>query len=356
MTTAKDSLVSSDFYKALIETSGTGYIAIDTKERVVIFNQIAEEMMRISAEEVLGKPFSVLLEKTGNSDSLLLSTLNSNTGYDLVEATIESFSGPINVLAYTNLIRNEKGETIGAYLSIKDITPQKQLEDQMFQSEKFSAFGELAAGIAHEVRNPLTSIRGFLQLFDKSISIDDPKKSILEIILKEIDRANSIIKQFLLLTKPVIPIRKQADIHKIIKAVLSSLEGEATLNNVECKLIKDPELPPLFIDEEQIRQVILNIAKNGVYSMPNGGTLTIQSTYEEEFQRAQIIIADTGNGIDCATLEKIFDPFFTTRAEGTGLGLTVSYKIIQNHGGRIDVQSEVGVGTSFILTIPIVGF
>ncbi len=342
------------FCTQLIISSSSGIIGIDNQENVVLMNQAAGNIMGVrEAEEVLNNPFSLLLQKTGNTDSILLSTLRNGIEYDHVEAVIDSFSGPINVLAYTSLIKNENGEILGAYMGMRDITPQKQLEEQMHQTEKFYAIGELAAGIAHEVRNPLTSVRGFLQLFNQNIREEDPNKTYLEIMLKEIERANSIINQFLLLSKPVLPIRKEVDLAELLNEVKDLLTGEVLINNIEITLGLDKALPLVIVDRDQIKQVILNIAQNGINAMLSGGTLSIETLYEKDQNKAHIIISDNGMGIDPMTLEKIFDPFFTTRAEGTGLGLTVSYKIIQNHEGKIEVQSEVGKGTTFRIVLPV---
>ncbi|GAB4260432.1 two-component system sensor histidine kinase NtrB [Thermincola ferriacetica] len=353
MPSKRDGFNIKDFYYYTIECSSTGIVAINNDEDLVIFNEAAENIFGVSAREVLYRPFSVLQNMTGNTDSLLLSTLHSGSVYEHVEAVIESASGPINVMAYTDLVKNSEGQVIGACLSLRDITPQKQLEEQMYQTEKFSAIGELAAGIAHEVRNPLTSVQGFLQLFAQNTGPEDPKKAYLEIMQKEIDRANAIVKQFLLLAKPVLPIKKGTAMDKLIEEVVCLLQVEAGRYGVEIQTNYAKGLPLVAIDREQIKQVLLNICKNGIYAMPNGGLLSIETEYEAVQNKVHVIISDTGQGIDPFTLEKIFDPFFTTRADGTGLGLTVSYKIVQNHEGKIEVWSEVGKGTTFRVILPL---
>jgi two-component system sensor histidine kinase AtoS len=310
--------------------------------------------MGIPADEVLGKPFAVLLEKKiGTQDSILLNTLRTGRPYTHVEANIETPIGQMNVMAYTTLMKDENGDIIGGILSIRDITGQKQLEEKVVKAEKFAVIGELAAGIAHEVRNPLTSVKGFLELMTQKIDKKDPIQQYIEIMLGEIMRINRIISEFLLLSQPTVPIKRPANVHSVLDEILLLSEGEFLIKNIELVRKYDLSCSLVNIDVEQIKQVFLNLVTNAIAAMPEKGRLTIESSLDRFENVVRIYFIDTGIGIETSEVDSIFDPFFTTKAEGTGLGLTVSYRIMENHGGKIDVLSTPGDGSTFIVTIPV---
>lgn len=342
------------FAEQFIDSSSSAIIAIDLDEKVIIYNQAAEDIMGIPASQVLNKPFGDLLGmKNGTQDSLLLNTLRTGRPYTHVEANIETPIGIMNVLAFTTLIRDEYGKIIGSILSIRDITSQKQLEEKVVKAEKFAVIGELAAGIAHEVRNPLTSIKGFLQLFASKFCEDEQLQQYIKIMLDEIERINHIITEFLLLARPTVPIRRQTNIHDVIDEIMLLSEGELNKKNIGLERLFDTECPEVTVDSEQIKQVFLNLVINAVAAMSDGGKLTVRTIYDRFERMVKIYFTDTGTGIDPAKIDMIFDPFFTTKEEGTGLGLTVSYKIIENHGGKIEVMSDTGEGATFVVSLPV---
>ncbi|PKM82686.1 MAG: histidine kinase [Firmicutes bacterium HGW-Firmicutes-14] len=354
---ARDSLLLSKKYFAekYVDNSSSAIIAIDINEKVVIFNQAAEDIMGLCAEDILGRPFSELLEKKiGTQDSILLNTLRIGRPYTHVEANIETPMGLMNVMAYTTLVRDENEKIIGGILSIRDITGQKQLEEKVVKAEKFSVIGELAAGIAHEVRNPLTSVKGFLQLLAQRFGKEDPLQQYIQIMLDEISRINRIISEFLLLSRPTVPIKRPANIHSVLDEILLLSEGELLIKNIELERKYDTGCPMVTIDVEQIKQVFLNLVTNAVAAMPEKGKLIISTNHDRFENVLRTFFTDTGIGIKPSLIDSIFDPFFTTKEEGTGLGLTVSYRIIENHGGRIDVISCPGEGSTFVITLPIV--
>ncbi|WP_418790018.1 two-component system sensor histidine kinase NtrB [Phosphitispora sp. TUW77] len=341
------------FAEQYVDNSDSAIIAIDIDEIVVIYNQTAEDIMGIPADEVLGKQFCELQErKLGTQDSILLNTLRIGRPYSHVEANIETPLGVMNVMAFTTLVKDKNDNVIGGILSIRDVTGQKQLEEKVVKAEKFSVIGELAAGIAHEVRNPLTSIKGFLQLLAQRFPKTDQVQQYINIMLDEISRINYIISEFLLLARPTVPIKRTTGIHNTLDEIVLLTEGELYIKNI--KLIKeyDHNCPTVKVDVEQIKQVFLNLVTNAIAAMPEKGSLTIRTVYDRFENAIRIYFSDTGIGIDHSIIDSIFDPFFTTKEEGTGLGLTVSYRIIENHGGKIEVQSRPGEGTSFIVTIP----
>ncbi|MBH5317370.1 PAS-domain containing protein [Paenibacillus sp. GSMTC-2017] len=239
--------------------------------------------------------------------------------------------------------------------SIKDVSEYKQIEQSAMQNDKLAMLGKIAAAIAHEIRNPLTSIRGFIQLLQPYL-LEVGKEEYARIILTEIDRANDIIYEFLNSSKPSAPMKQSTSIELLIREVVMLTESEALLRNCEISMESYHSEATVSIDIKQVKQVILNIVKNSLDAVEEVQTerrgridiiLTINGQY------AEITIADNGKGMDKTTKGKLFDPFFTTKQEGTGLGLSVSYRIIRNHGGTISVNSDVGSGTKFIIYLPL---
>ncbi|WP_419881918.1 ATP-binding protein [Peribacillus sp. B-H-3] len=236
---------------------------------------------------------------------------------------------------------DHNGETY-QHISLQyDITEKKKTEETLQKTEKLSMVGELAAGIAHEIRNPLTTIKGFVQLLTESAK--DPVFE--DTILDEIDRINFIVSEFMVFAKPHTIYFQECNVTEILRSVIKFLQAEAHLKNVV--LCHDfPEHDMMISGEKnQLKQVFLNIIKNAIESMPGGGKVRIAIT-ENEFEK-HIIIKDHGVGISEQEVKKLGEPFFTTKTGGNGLGLMVSYKIIQNHKGMISVHSELNKGTSF---------
>ncbi|MCC3374947.1 ATP-binding protein [Cohnella sp. REN36] len=248
-------------------------------------------------------------------------------------------------------------ELDGDYLvSVKDVSEYKQIEQTAFQNDKLAMLGKIAAAIAHEIRNPLTSIRGFIQLLRPYLDTIG-KQEYARIILSEIDRANDIIYEFLNSSKPSAPMTQTVLVGLLLKETILLTESEAHMSGIElsCEIF-DPYIM-ISIDVKQIKQVVLNMVKNAmdaILSAPDQRRGLIKLTARREKRFAVISISDNGRGMDRSTLNRLFDPFFTTKEDGTGLGLSVSYRIIRNHGGTVHVDSQVGEGTEFMIYLPLI--
>jgi len=248
-------------------------------------------------------------------------------------------------------------ELDGDYLvSVKDVSEFKQIEQAALQNDKLAMLGKIAAAIAHEIRNPLTSIRGFIQLLNPYLT-EIGKQEYGRIILSEIDRANDIIYEFLNSSKPSVPMKQKVSIKMLLKDTIMLSESEAVMNGCELhQEIYDDDLT-VSVDVKQVKQVLLNIVKNAMDAIhevlnERKGRIVISAKRENGY--ALITIRDNGKGMERATLNRLFDPFFTTKEAGTGLGLSVSYRIISNHGGTIQVESQIGEGTAFMIYLPFV--
>ncbi|MFC5470612.1 ATP-binding protein [Cohnella suwonensis] len=252
---------------------------------------------------------------------------------------------------------SQTDELDGDYLvSVKDVSEYKQIEQAAFQNDKLAMLGKIAAAIAHEIRNPLTSIRGFIQLLNPYLN-EIGKQEYGRIILSEIDRANDIIYEFLNSSKPTAPMKQKILVGLLLKETILLSESEALMKGIEIHHeIFDPFLT-VAIDAKQIKQVLLNMIKNAMDAIADTddnrkGSIGIISRKEGKY--ALISIKDNGKGMMRSTLNRLFDPFFTTKEEGTGLGLSVSYRIISNHGGTIHVDSQHNEGTEFLIYLPCV--
>ena len=229
----------------------------------------------------------------------------------------------------------------------------RETQQQLIQSEKLASIGQLAAGVAHEINNPIGIMLGFAQVLAKKIPPDDPMAKPLKAIEREGLRCKRIVQNLLDFARRSQPSLRPVNVNDILEASCALIEHQVTLQNVELIKGYDPNLPLVMADDNQLQQVFMNMILNAYQAMPNGGTLRI--TTRSVGQEVQIIFSDTGVGIPPENLNRIFDPFFTTKevGRGTGLGLSVSYGIIQQHGGSIEVESQVGVGTTFIVKLPI---
>nr|WP_212118268.1 PAS domain-containing sensor histidine kinase [Niallia circulans] len=236
------------------------------------------------------------------------------------------------------------------YLAIRnDITEKKRTEEVLHRQDKLAAVGQLAAGVAHEIRNPLTSIKGYAEF----LSMDETEKDrqeYFDIILDEIERVNSIVEEFMLLSKPTVSVLERKPLLPIIDNVVSILDYQ--LRKSKIKLNRIYEEPNLFVecDENKLKQVFLNFIKNAVEAMPNGGSIEI--TVKREDEDITIMIKDSGIGMSKEQIKKLGEPFFTTKKDGNGLGLMVSFKIIENLNGKVYIDSEQNKGTSFHITLP----
>lgn len=244
-------------------------------------------------------------------------------------------------------------------LSIKDVSDYKQIEQTAYQNDKLAMLGKISAAIAHEIRNPLTSIRGFIQLLRPHL-IQLGRDEYARIILNEIDRANDIIHEFLNSSKPSVIQRSIVHIPSLLSEVTLLTESEALMKGCFIRLNLPEQCAAMNVsmDAKQIKQVLLNMIKNGMEAIDevmdpdHEGEIEISARAEGKF--AKIIIKDNGKGIDKGVLGHMFDPFFTTKEHGTGLGLSLSHRIIRNHMGDITVNSLKGVGTLFEITLPMV--
>ncbi len=226
-----------------------------------------------------------------------------------------------------------------------------EIEEQLRRADRLSALGELSAGMAHEIRNPLGSIRGTAEILKENVPPDDPKHEFAIILIKEVERLNQVLEDFLHFARPKPVEEGRVNLNNVVQDVLDLTRQQIFKNKID--VIKEfGEIPEVPGQAEQIKQAVLNLVLNALQAMPDGGRLTIVTARDST--HAMISIADTGPGVDPANRERIFNPFVTTRADGTGLGLAITQRIIQGHAGFIDLQSQPGQGAKFTIALPLV--
>ena len=228
----------------------------------------------------------------------------------------------------------------------------KQTQAQLIQSTKLAAIGELAANIAHEINNPLTSVLGFASFLKERIEPGQPMREELDLIQEEAERARDIVRDLLHFSRQREFVPRMTDLNPVLEQTVAMLRRQGAFDNVTLSEEYAPDLPPVEIDGPRIKQVFVNLVNNAVYVMKDGGSLTLRSSAVGEMVQVEVI--DTGCGIAPEHLDRIFEPFFTTKPDvsGTGLGLSVSLGILQSHGGTIEVKSELGKGSNFIVKLP----
>ncbi|MFZ7944406.1 MULTISPECIES: PAS domain S-box protein [Bacillaceae] len=323
----------------------------DAKGIITSVNEKFCEISKYSREEIIGRDHRIL--NSGYHSKDFFKNLWKSIGEGNVwkgEIRNRAKDGTFYWVDTTIVpFLNEYGKPY-QYLAIRnDITERKKTEEVLHRQDKLAAVGQLAAGVAHEIRNPLTSMKGyteFLQLDEK----DPERLEFLNIILDEIERVNTIVEDFMVLAKPKAVELEEKNVVPVIRNVVSLLEFEARKKNVRLSFNCNQEIIQIECDENRLKQVFLNFIKNGIEAMPNGGDIHVNTMIHDN--NVQISIQDTGVGIPKDKLKKLGEPFFTTKSNGNGLGLMVSFKIIESHNGKVFVESEPNKGTTFNILLP----
>jgi two-component system nitrogen regulation sensor histidine kinase GlnL len=349
-----------------------GVVVTDSEGRVLIWNRAAEEMTGLAAADAVGKEVQSVFSDNPAVKSQIERTLSSGRSYsDYDSELVVKHRSPLPVGFVTSVLTDREGRSTGVILSIRDQEGVRDLKERMRRSDRLATLGMIAAGIAHEVKNPLVGIRGAAQLMKSELRSQTGAgcgrdlTEYLDVILKEADRLNNVLEEILDFTRLKPREIRAYNIHSILDRVLLLFEEQVRRNNVVLTRLYDPSLPDIIGNEGQLVQVFLNIIKNAVEAMSAGGKLTIITRMSDLFTSVQadgkkhrLMVAkvvDTGPGIKQEHLEDIFTPFFTTKDKGVGLGLALSYQIVQEHLGTIRVESSEKEGTTFSVYLPLAG-
>jgi two-component system sensor histidine kinase HydH len=335
---------------SLVEHMPVGIVAVDPGERVMVFNNTAETLFGRTSEAVIGKPSSEILPPA------CLDMLRE-PAYErpIIEKEFDCAIGegrmvPLEVIAA--VLRDDEGGMIGRIALFRDLSELQHLRKEVERSQRLAAVGSLAAGVAHEIRNPLSSLKGFATYFRQRYGGVPDDVKVADIMIQEVDRLNRVITELLEFSRPMELKRKSADMAGLVLHALGTIEGQARGEGVTVQANLPPGLPLACIDPDRMTQVFLNLFLNALAAMYKGGVLTV-SVARQDDDTLRVCVVDTGTGIRREDLGRVFDPYFTTKPSGTGLGLAIVHRIVEAHGGEIRLESEPGKGSTFTILLPI---
>jgi PAS domain S-box-containing protein len=341
-----------NYLRNILESLTTGVVVTDIAGRITTLNKWAETFFDVSQDQVTGKHIRVLFGDLADLDRNASSYVHyfTDTGkkVSLKDKVIEIFASPM---------RTEQGEIIGEVLILRDVTRVEKLEEMAKRTEKLMAMGEMAANIAHEIRNPLGSIELFVSLLMKDMK-DKTHQERLSHIITSVKNMDNKISNLLLFTTQKHPMMRTVNLHRIVKEVLQFSDPIIRQEDISLSVKYASVEPRVRGDAEMLKQVFLNILLNAIQAMTDGGRLGIETSVsplrrEDGMRSVEVKISDTGIGITKDNLKKIFDPFFSTRERGSGLGLAIVHNIVHAHGGSIDVESREEEGTTLSITLPL---
>lgn len=340
---------SEQKFRMVFEGALEGILLWNDQFQIVDINQSGQRMLQMSKEDLVGISLHSILNDCNITDDELKEQIRSihSDGQSDGNLSITLKSGRKKFFEFSNKLNIFSNISMTTF---KDITEKLEMEEQLRKSDTLNVIGELAAGIAHEIRNPMTALKGFIQLLEGSVKEDHTMY--FNVITTELSRIDSIINEFLILAKPQAVKFVEKDISQIMKETVDLLSAQAVLHNVQFRTYYEQNLPRVFCESNQMKKVFINIIKNAIEVMPKGGYITV-SIQKESDQRVHISIGDEGTGIPAHKIKKLGEPFYTTKERGTGLGLMVTYKIIEEHKGTIEVESKLGEGTVFHIYLPI---
>ena len=337
------------FSDSLVENMPIGLLAIDGNGSITSFNQTAESILQLSTDEILGKKaHQVLPQQLGT----LIDKLKPEG--EIIEKEIDCTvkDGKLIPLeAIATSLGEEDGTFWGYAILFRDLTEIQRLRREIDRSQRLASIGRLAAGIAHEIRNPLSSIKGFATYFKERYKDVPEDQKTAEIMIQEVERLNRVIGQLLEFARPMNIRLRPTSMRTLIQHSLKMIESQAGGKNIKISADLPLEIDEALIDPDRINQVLLNLYLNAIEAMDDGGTLSVR-LFGDDPKGVKIEISDTGAGIHKKDLEKIFDPYFTTKPSGTGLGLAIIHRIIEAHNGEMNVKSERGRGTTVSITLP----
>lgn len=362
------------FYESIIQNLRSGLLTLDQSMQITDVNRAAEQILGYNREEILAKPLENLIDTKQNNKKCffqdLVDEVDNSMGF-LSEIAMRKKSGELfpSEVCFS-VITNSNGEVIGLSCIFRDITTKKVLEQDLARMDKLASLGEMAAGVAHEIKNPLAGISGAMQILGRSFEDDDTSRMIFDEVLSQVKRLDNFVNELLQFAKPGQSCFDALQLDRIIEKVLFLVASQ--LEEKRIIVYRDFERNPPAVkgDAGQLQQVFLNIILNAIDAMDVEGVLTIHSCWETDSANCKrndcmspvcrtanghlrVAIQDNGRGIDREELETIFNPFHTTKSNGTGLGLSISHRILEQHGGSIFVESEPGSGSTFIVCLPV---
>ncbi len=346
----RDLLDLQAFKNLVFQSVTTGLIALDREHRITAFNRAAEEITGRSPADAIGRPWAELFGDTISPDAIAAAIDGNPRTATVHETTLRRPDGGAAPVRLTfSALRSGEGTRLGLIGACEDLSTLRQMEARMRQADRLATLGRLAANIAHEIRNPLASLTGAIEVLTSPATAGEARDRLSQIVMRESERLNQIIKNFLEYARPAPLTLETVNIADALDEVLVLIEHRVRPGSL--KLVRE-FVPPLVwrVDPQQFKQVVWNLCLNAVEAMPDGGELRVGAAAAPG-QFLNVWVADAGTGIGPDDLAHVFEPFFSTKPEGTGLGLALVHRIVQEHGGEIDVRSTPGLGTTFTITL-----
>jgi two-component system, NtrC family, sensor histidine kinase PilS len=359
----KDLTQLQAFHENVVQSMSGGLFTTDLEGRVTSFNRAGEEITGFNKEEILGKSWMELFSKK-DSKVIDYHLEMADAPFRFDTESQQKDGSPLLLGVTLAPLIDDRGRKNGMVGMFQDLTKIRAIEEEMKKRERLASIGELAAGMAHEIRNPLASLSGSMQVLSRELKLEDENRRLMEIALQETERLNMIITTFLRYARPVPLSKKRCSLHDLLQDTLGLLRNSPNYY-VHISLVTKFTKGKLWavIDPDQMKQVFWNLVLNAIQAMPQGGRLAIETrkikamplsgNRQPPSSSVEVRFVDSGIGIDPTDLEKIFYPFFTTKQKGSGLGLSIVHRIVEEHGGQILVESKPGQGTTMILRIPI---
>ena len=348
------------FHKGIVQNISSGIVTIDFIGNITFINRAALKVVEYNFDDLINKPVNQLFANLYEAEDILIDLLKNKKMYESKEVNLITKTNKIIPIGFsTSILQSNNSKFEGVVILFRDLTNLINFRKQMERMERLATLGEVSAGIAHEIRNPLAGIKTSAQVLEESFSPNDFRAQLISRIVREIDRSNELLKKFFKFAKPSKPQQDFIDVEKVISSVQVLLVSRMKKRKIQFSSDYNPDLPKVFVDESQIEQVIVNLILNAMDSIENGGEIMVSTSLEKvnqdkkEQDMVLVKIQDTGKGIEDEIIEKIFNPFFTTKNEGVGMGLAISSRLVEENGGRLEVKSEVGKGSSFLLYLPI---
>jgi len=344
-----------NLHNQILSNMHSGVITTDITNNIIYVNEAAENILGYTSGELIGKNVVEFFFTRTGTDFVPGETTQYNHDRQKTELLGRTVTGAEVPIGYNfSFIRDDDNRIVGKVMVFTDLTRVKELERQVRHTHQLKAVAEMAAGVAHEIRNPLASIRGSIEMLAESLECDQHQERLLNVLLKESDRLNNIIEQFLSYARESGPKLERMDIVEALREVVTLCNNDqSTRDRVDIEYEYSDETEYVIGDEAQLKQVFFNLVKNAIDSISDKGRVRVFLDKENErADEVRIGIEDTGCGISELDRERIFEPFFTTKSKGFGVGLPLAEKIIRNHSGKIDVESRPGEGSTFVVHLP----
>ena len=338
------------FSDNLVNNMPIGMLALDKKLRIASSNHLAESILGFNPETIIGQSARNVLPSELYGHFKRLTTDKGVIENEIDFALADGRRAAVEVIA--TRLHDEDGKFLGFVFLLRDMREIRALRKEILRNQRLAAVGRLAAGVAHEIRNPLSSIKGFATYFKERYPDKADDQQIANIMIQEVERMNKVIGQLLDFARPIKIVKKRVSISSLVKDSLTLIERQAAEKQINLQTRIDSPDGFVMIDPDRINQVLLNLYLNGLEALDTGGHLTVTAVVSMDERRVTITVSDDGSGISREDMSKIFDPYFTTKPTGTGLGLAIAHNIIRAHGGKVMVESNLGQGASFKIILP----